>query len=408
MDSNFLYYYFKSIKGLANSLATGTTFKELSGKAFAALPVVVAPLVEQRAIVAKIEALFSELDKGVEQLETLRGQLKRYRQSVLKAAFDGKLTAKWRTERAQPFVQDREQLKVAETPETYGTKKHPPLTEDELAELPELPEGWRWVRLGSLIEHPQYGTSKKCRSDGKGLSVLRIPNISDGRVKADELKYAVFTEEEQRQYALKVNDVLVIRSNGSVTLVGHPALIGTKDTHHLFAGYLIRLRPFAVTGSYLVQVLMSHGLRLQIEDKAKSTSGVNNINTGELCSLIIPLAPPSEQHQIVTEIEARFSALDQLEQTVEAGLRQAEALRQSILKKAFEGRLLSASELATVRADADYEPVARLLERIRAERTAQSGQGGQRGRATKSRSLSTPSTPSTSSTPPTPKRRPGP
>lgn len=374
------------------------------------------PLVEQRAIVAKIEALFSELDKGVEQLEQVAEQLKRYRQAVLKAAFEGKLTADWRArqqaagtlpsaedlleqiqaERAARYEQQLDDWKQAVKDweaaggKASGLKKPrkpakpkdlPPLSAQELADLPDLPEGWAWVRLGLAIEDPQYGTSKKCRYEVDGAGVLRIPNIQLGGIDDTDLKYAAFSEDERRQYSLVRGDILIIRSNGSVSLVGRPALVRDSDTEHLFAGYLVRLRPNgpAVSGNYLNQVLMSHHLRQQIEAVARSTSGVNNINSGEIRSLVIPACAPQEQALAIAEIDSRFSVLDELEKAVETGLKQAEALRQSILRKAFEGRLLSEAELAAVQADPAYETAEVLLERIRAERE-QSGTGTKRGR----------------------------
>ncbi len=94
--NGYVYYYLKASKQLAEQVATGTTFKEISGTAFGKLPVPIPPLNEQKRIVAKIEELFSELDKGIESLKTARAQLKIYRQAVLKHAFEGKLTADWR------------------------------------------------------------------------------------------------------------------------------------------------------------------------------------------------------------------------------------------------------------------------------------------------------------------------
>lgn len=103
-----------------------------------------------------------------------------------------------------------------------------------------------------------------------------------------------------------------------------------------------------------------HSVRKQIEQKAKSTSGVNNINTGEIQSLVISLCGIEEQKQIQMEIEACLSEADQLDQILTTSLQQAEALRQSILKKAFSGQLVAQ--------DPHDEPASMLLARIRAER----------------------------------------
>jgi type I restriction enzyme S subunit len=109
-------------------------------------------------------------------------------------------------------------------------------------------------------------------------------------------------------------------------------------------------------------------LRVQIEFKAKSTSGVNNINAGELESLKVPLFSLKEQNDIVKQIESRLSVCDFIEKSIKESLKKAEALRQSILKKAFEGNLLTAKELAECKQASDYEPASVLLQRIRNEK----------------------------------------
>jgi len=256
--------------------------------------IAVPPLPTQQAIVTRIETLFAELDKAVQHLRTAQQQLKTYRQAVLNHWLnneDGK---------------------------------------------------WEMVKLGEVIEKPTYGTSKKCDYDIVGTGVLRIPNIGNGYIIEDDLKFAVFSDEEKEKYSLKEGDLLTIRSNGSVDLVGKCALISSKEEMYLFAGYLIRLRPFPekVNSKFLTLTLESHNLRIQIEDKAKSTSGVNNINSVEIQNLKIPLPPLTEQQRIVKEIESRLSQATATETYIENALQQAEALRQSILKKAFSGELV--------------------------------------------------------------------
>ena len=371
------------------------------------------PTNEQHRVVAKIEELFSELDKGIENLKTARVQLKVYRQALLKHAFEGKLTAQWRAEnqdkletadtllkriqqeRAQRYQQQLTDWQkspsvpllqrgkptsaaasvphfekgglggisvgTAQLPKPKAPKPLSPLTAEELAELPELPEGWAYTRVGALIDDPAYGTSKKCDYEIEGVGVLRIPNVISGKVDASDLKFAQFTPDEIATYKLSGGDILIIRSNGSVSIVGRCALVSDADVDYLYAGYLIRLRPILrlVEPGFLLNTFSLHAIRKQIEQKAKSTSGVNNINTGEIQSLVVALCGIEEQKQIQMEIEARLSKADQLDQTITTSLQQAEALRQSILKKAFSGQL--------VPQDPHDEPASALLARIKAE-----------------------------------------
>ena len=387
----YLNFFYRSGE-IRNYQAGSNNLRNLKFNDYLSLEIPIPPLAEQHRIVAKIEELFSELDQGVASLKTAREQLKVYRQSLLKNAFEGKLTAAWRAahrdqletaaalqQRIARERQTRHQQQLADWqsagqagPKPKPPKPLPPLTAEELAELPELPAGWGWVKLGALIDDPAYGTSKKCDYETAGVGVLRIPNVVSGKVDATDLKFAQFSPEEIAAYQLAPGDLLMIRSNGSVSIVGKCALVSQQDTAYLYAGYLIRLRPLQPLAlpAYLAQLLSSHELRKQIEFKAKSTSGVNNINSGEIQSLVVPFCGLAEQELILQELESKLSEADQLDQTLATALQQADALRQSILKKAFHGQL--------VEQDKNEEPATALLERIRAARSA--NQPARRGR----------------------------
>lgn len=297
----FLFYFLQSKYKVLNSNPRGVGIPHIEPNLLWNFEIPDVDKNTQHAIVTRIETLFAELDKAAVHLRTAQQQLKTYRQAVLNHWLnndDGK---------------------------------------------------WEMVKLGEVIEKPTYGTSKKCDYDIVGTGVLRIPNIGNGYIIDDDLKFAVFSDEEKEKYSLKEGDLLTIRSNGSVDLVGKCALISSKEEKYLFAGYLIRLRPFPakVNSKFLSLTLESHKLRIQIEDKAKSTSGVNNINSVEILNLEIPLPPLAEQQRIVKEIESRLSQATASETYIENALQQAEALRQSILKKAFSGELVSTSSTTT-------------------------------------------------------------
>lgn len=401
ISPQFVYYFVSSraFRHVAEHNMSGAVGqRRVTTPYLSACKIPVPPTAEQLRIVAKIEELFSELDQGVASLKTAREQLKVYRQSLLKNAFEGKLTAVWRaahrdqletaTALQQRIARERlaryqQQLADWQTagqagPKPKPPKPLPPLTAEELAALPELPAGWGWMKLGALIDDPAYGTSKKCDYETAGVGVLRIPNVVSGKVDATDLKFAQFSPEEIAAYQLATGDLLMIRSNGSVSIVGKCALVSQLDTAYLYAGYLIRLRPLqtVVLPAYLAQLLSSHELRKQIEHKAKSTSGVNNINSGEIQALVVPFCGLTEQELILQELESKLSEADQLDQTLATALQQADALRQSILKKAFHGQLVKQVK--------NEEPATALLERIRAARSA--NQPARRGRSARSQS----------------------
>ena len=309
---------------------------------------------------------------------------------------DGKLTADWRkthaaqlesaaqllarirTEREARYQQRLAEWKVSlagweKSGGNTGKPSKPskpepqaPISSELHKPLPQLPANWTYLRLGEVIDEPSYGTSKKCGYETAGMGVLRIPNVVAGAIDAADLKFAAFSPEEIQAYALQIGDLLMIRSNGSVSIVGRCARVRDAHTHLLYAGYLIRLRPreTAIGSGFLHYQLVSHALRTQIEKAAKSTSGVNNINSGEIRSLIVATCSVTEQREIVSELEQKLAVIDALEADIETNLQRAEALRQAILKKAFAGEL--------VPQDPADEPAAALLARIRAEREAAS------------------------------------
>lgn len=386
VNAKYVYYYVSSQgfrREAEHNMSGAVGQRRVTTPYLTGCEVPLPPTNEQHRIVAKIEELFSELDKGIENLKTARTQLKVYRQALLKHAFEGKLTAQWRAEnraqletaaavlkRIQQERAQRYQQQLADWQAFGGSKPKapkalPPMTTAELAELPELPEGWIYARVGSVIDDPTYGTAKKCDYETNGVGVLRIPNVVSGKIDASDLKFAQFTDDEMVAYKLHAGNILIIRSNGSVSIVGRCALVSDADVGYLYAGYLIRLCPHQrlVVPEYLLNAFSLHLVRKQIEQKAKSTSGVNNINTGEIQSLVIALCGIEEQKQIQMEVESRLSEVDQLELTITTSMQQAEALRQSILKKAFSGQLVAQ--------DANDEPASVLLARIKAESAAQ-------------------------------------
>ena len=386
--NEFLYYYLKGAKRLAEERASGTTFKEISGKAFSELPIPLAPFNEQQRIIAKLEELFSELDKGIESFKTAREQLAVYRQAVLKHAFEGKLTEEWRKKHADkldPAETLLEKIKVererryrqqlddwkevvkaweaggkeGKKPTKPGKPKElPPLTEEELSELPELPESWIWEKLSWMTLGVDYGTSAKSHEAGK-VPVLRMGNIQKFRFDWSDLAFSD-DEDEINKYRLKKGDVLFNRTN-SPELVGKTAIY-QGEQEAIFAGYLIRVNqiPNIVDPKFLNYFLNSVVAKSQ-GNKVK-TDGVNqsNINANKLIQYPFPYCSLNEQEEVVREMESRLSTAERLEQDIEDGLKQAEALWQSLLKKAFEGRL--------VPQDVNDEPASVLLERIKTEK----------------------------------------
>ena len=387
--NEYVYYYLKSAKQLAEKRASGTTFKELSGKVFSQLPIPIPPLNEQRRIVAKIEELFSELDAGVAALEQARAQLKRYRQALLKAAFEGRLTEQWRQARAEELEpagallariraerEARWRAQLAEWEEAVQAweaagkpgkkprkprkpKELPPLSEEERAALPGLPEGWAYEYLGAIAEI-SGGITKNQKRKNLPLQVpfLRVANVYANRLELEKVDVIGVTQSEVERTLLQPGDLLIVEGNGSIEQIGRVAMWNGEVDICLHQNHLIkaRLLPQAMP-KFVLYFLLSELGRKMITTVASSTSGLHTLSLSKVSKLIIPLCSLDEQKEIVGFLESHLSTVDHLDQAIAQSLAQAAGLRQAILKKAFSGRL--------VPQDAEDEPASVLLERIR-------------------------------------------
>lgn len=389
VDSKFSYYLLKSLR--LKQFETSTAVPGLNRDDAYRLDILLPPLNEQKRIVAKIEELFSELDNGIASLKTAREQLKVYRQSILKHAFEGKLTAKWREENANKlespeqllariqkerearYQQQLEEWKVAvkewEAKDKEGKKPSKPrplkafgsLPENMNSILPVLPKTWQWGKLGILTTCVEYGTSAKSSESGL-IPVIRMGNLQNGKIDWVDLVYSS-DQEEIEKYLLKPNDVLFNRTN-SPELVGKTAKYRGEQPA-IFAGYLIRINQIdsIANSDYLNYFLNSH-IAKQYGNTVK-TDGVNqsNINGEKLQNYPFPFCAVEEQAKIVEILEGKLSLTESNIQEIEFQLAKAESLRQSILKKAFSGKL--------VPQDPNDEPASKLLARIWAEKEQQ-------------------------------------
>jgi len=323
------------------------------------------PLPEQHRIVTKIEELFTQLNAGVVSLKKVQVQLKRYRQAVLKAAFDGRLTQEWREEHKreiEPASVLFEKIKREYHRDEKEITKRLPLVE---AELFQVPEEWIWVRAQDVCENITNGytpTADKLFEGSGEIPFIKVYNLT----KTGSLNFTVKPtfisrithETELRRSAVYPQDVLmniVGPPLGKVSLV--PELHGEWNINQAMVIY----RTFPQYSRKLIlYVLLSETIQKWLQKRGKTTAGQTNYTITMSRSLPIPLPPLDEQSIIVNEIERHFSQIDHLEKTLENSLRQAETLRHSILKRAFEGKL--------VPQDPTDEPAFVLLERIKAER----------------------------------------
>jgi type I restriction enzyme, S subunit len=309
-------------------------------------PISVAPAIEQQRIVAAIEEAFSKLDAGEAGLHKVRQQLDRMRVSVLDAAINGLLVH-----------QDKSDVSGEALLMRAGAK--PSL----LGGLPVLPQGWAWAEVGDVLNRP-LSNGRSVQTLENGFPVLRLTCLKNGRIDLAERKNGAWTEAEASGFLVKLGDFLVSRGNGTLSLVGRGGLVDQEPDPIAYPDTLIRV---SVNPDVLIPALLaiwwnSGHVRRQLEGFARTTAGIYKVNQAMISQVVLAIPSLAEQSRLVGEIERQFSFIDAAERAVETGLVRSVALRRSILKAAFEGKL--------VPQDPTDEPASVLLERIRAERLA--------------------------------------
>ncbi len=368
VDAKYLFYFINNKLGDITKGNRGSTIKYIRLGDIANYPIIYPTSKEtQQAIVNKIESLFDEIDEGIGRLKTAAQQIQQYRQSLLKNAFNGELTKEWRSKHADTLPSENELLaQIQTTREQHhaqqladwqtavsqweqngkeGKKPSKPSTLKKLEsieklneiELTELPDGWFWERLGLMTLGVEYGTSAKSQAEGK-VPVLRMGNMQNGKIDWADLVYSD-NDEEIKQYSLKKGDVLFNRTN-SPELVGKTSIIET-DEKAIFAGYLIRINHLTeiTDGRYLTYFLNS--MIAKKYGNFVKTDGVNqsNINGQKLINYPFVFCSLKEQEEVADILEQKFTACDQLAAELAKQLKQAELLKQAVLKAAFSGEL---------------------------------------------------------------------
>lgn len=397
IDTKYLFNFLLYVRLQLSALGKGATQQNISQTVIKAFPFPLAPLNEQKRIVAKIEELFSELDNGVAALKTARERLKVYRQAVLKHAFEGKLTAKWREENADKLespeqllarIQHEREARYQEQLEDWqaavkeweangkkGKKPSKPrenqydikLDEDDRQKLPWLPDSWMWLPLNELIsgipramQSGPFGSNlKHSEFTTSGILVIGIDNVKDGYFtigSENRISEEKFTELEK--YEARPGDLLVtVMASLGRTCVVPRDIERAIITKHV---YRISMEQHLLYPEFYNYLLQSHTVsRLRMLENAQGQTRPG-LNSTILKELPVPLCHIDEQKLIVAYIKEKLNTIANFETEIENVLKRSDTLRQSILKKAFSGQL--------VPQDPSDEPASKLLARIQAEK----------------------------------------
>ncbi len=388
IEPRYLFHYTltRDFLNRLTGLQRGSNYPAVRDQDVRSQPFPLPPSPEQRRIVAKIEELFSELDKGIENLKQARAQLAVYRQALLKHAFEGKLTAAWRkahadklepadqllarirTERAARY---EKQLTEWESAAAGGDgdlcrpREPSPwvdLAKSDLELMPPVPAGWAWTLFSNLCQRIRNGISAK-PTGNTGVKILRISAVRPMRIDLDDFRFLHTSGNEYNDYLLQVGDLLFTRYNGTRDFVGVCGCFKGTEVR-LFPDKLIQARIAAesVLPDFIAAAVSCGEPRKFIESRTRTTAGQAGVSGSDIKAVPVPVCSVAEQTEIVRILEETLPNIHALESEIDTNLQKCEALRQSILKKAFAGEL--------VPQDPNDEPATELLARIRAERAA--------------------------------------
>jgi len=364
------------MRGAAGQLRVPPEFLE-------ALSLPLPPAREQQRIVAEIEKQFTRLEAGTAALGRVQANLKCYRAAVLKAAVEGRLVPTEaevarregrsyepasellkrilaeRKQVAQPLLAVSQNAKAG-LPGPRKKKYKEPVAPDT-GNLPKLPEGWAWastMQVGGIQLGRQR--SPKHHSGTHMRPYLRVANVFEDRIDVSDVLEMNFTPSEFQTYELGTGDIL-LNEGQSLELVGRPAMYRDEVPGACFQNTLVRFRAYnEIDPRFALIVFRAHLHSKRFQKIARWTTNMAHLGAERFSRVEFPVPPTIEQSRIIAEVERRLSVVDELEMQVEANLKRAERLRQALLKRAFEGRL--------VPQDPNDEPASVLLERIKAAR----------------------------------------
>ena len=361
IDKTFIYYLLDKVTNELYAKAHGSGMVHVTKGKFEATSVNIPPFETQQTIVNKIESLFDEIDEGIGRLKTAAQQIQQYRQSLLKNAFNGELTKEWRSKHADALPSENELLaQIQTTREQHhaqqladwqtavsqweqnrkeGKKPSKPKSPTQAVKFEEnvadLPSGWIWGKLSDLGELARGKSKHRPRNDKK-LFGGKYPFIQTGEVRAAnriikkyEQTYSEFGLEQSKLWQKGTLCITIAANIAETAFLGFDACFPDS-----IVGFSASK---AVLPEYIELFIKS--ARTKIESYAPATAQ-KNINLNTLENLIVPYCSLTEQNQIVAILENKLTACDQLAAELAKQLKQAELLKQAVLKAAFSGSLL--------------------------------------------------------------------
>ena len=368
IDARYLTFVLRRLQRhiLEECSKDGTTVASVEPALLEQVWVPIPSTVEQRRIVARIDELFTEIIDGETVLTRARDELDTWRRALLKAAVTGGLTREWReynkpNETGEDVVERlRKAVTQAVGPIARGGRRA--MVEDQievdLANLPELPSGWCWSRIGEIGYISGGLTKNPARADIKRkLPFLRVANVQYGELDLAEMHEIGVSDAEINRVLLQLNDLLIVEGNGSVDQIGRCAIWTGEIAQCVHQNHLIKARfGDAEIALWAFHWLMSpHGRQL-VTTVASSTSGLHTLSISKIQAIPVPIPPIVEIREILKVLSVETDAEGTVEIELGAAAKAITSMRQALLKAAFEGRL--------VEQDPRDEPAEKLLSRL--------------------------------------------
>ncbi|RYM09627.1 restriction endonuclease subunit S [Sphingobium cupriresistens] len=358
ISPEYIRHYLLASVDYAESKASGTTFMELSGGRAAELSTPIAPLSEQRRIVAKIDSLTGKSRRARDHLDHIPRLVEKYKQAILAAAFRGDLTTDWRNSNEQTSGERlRESLLSARIGAERG-KKLPAFDFAGAEHLPQLPASWVWMPVNALATKVVDGVHKKPEYITSGVPFLTVKNLTAGPgISFQNCRH--ISESDHRDFIRRTHpekgDILITK-DGTLGVV---RAVRTDVEFSIFVSLALVKPVDRSMADYLELAFQSPAVQDQMGGVG---SGLQHIHLTDLRKDFIPMAPENERHEIVRRVDSAMKWINRLAADSVSARKLIDRLDQAVLAKAFKGEL--------VPQDPADEPASSLLERIRAERAA--------------------------------------
>lgn len=352
VSQKYIYYFFQSANywKQISSKAVGSGQPNVNANSLSNITIPLCNIEEQNRIVLKLEEKLSSLEKSKEQLELSLIRLEVFRKLTLNIAFEGEL----KSEQRDDVISN---LTESEKKQHEDSSVVDDILRKELSNLKKLPPYWGWSRLKNISVSIDYGYSGKSTNKIVGPKFLRITDIQNNKVNWDSVPYCNISDERKKKYLLKEGDLLFARTGATV---GKSYLVPSIHHESIFASYLIRVRLVEDVNQMFVSYFFQSELYWKQIVENKAGVAQPNVNGTKLSNLVIPFTLKKEQDQIVKALDNIMSICDNMELSVKKSLLSIELTKQSLLNKAFAGKLLEP--------DPNDELTSILLDRIKVEK----------------------------------------